>query len=119
MIDNVIVNNLANQNKAPYELIKKSAKNKGIINVNSNAQLTTQDSKHSALGQSQTSNKNKFHSQLARKQSILSQLKSKNNQTICENSIHAPSTIPQKAKNEPQNGHKGIRRKIYPIGAEN
>ena len=28
MVDNVILNDLANQNKAPYELIKKRAKNK-------------------------------------------------------------------------------------------
>ena len=27
--DNVILNNLANQNKAPYELVKKRAKTKG------------------------------------------------------------------------------------------
>ena len=31
MIDNLILNNLANQNKAPYELIKKRAKNKGLF----------------------------------------------------------------------------------------
>ena len=29
LIDNVILNNLANQNKAPYELVKKRAKTKG------------------------------------------------------------------------------------------
>ena len=98
MIDIVILNNLANQNKAPYELIKKGAKNKEILNANSNAQLTTEHSKHSALGQSQTSNKNQFQSQLARKQSDLSQLKSKNNQPICKNLLHTISTIPEKPK---------------------
>ena len=37
MIDNVMIdiqNNLANQNKAPYELIKKRAKNKGKHSIN-------------------------------------------------------------------------------------
>ena len=29
LIDNIILNNLANQNKAPYELVKKRAKTKG------------------------------------------------------------------------------------------
>ena len=32
-VDKVILNNLANQNKAPYELIKKRAKNKGLLNA--------------------------------------------------------------------------------------
>ena len=33
LIDNVILNNLGNQNKAPYELIKKRAKNKGLLDA--------------------------------------------------------------------------------------
>ena len=33
LIDNVILNNLANQNKAPYELIKKHAENKEVLNA--------------------------------------------------------------------------------------
>ena len=41
MIDNVILNNLANQNKAQCELIKKSAKTKGLLIAASNTQLTT------------------------------------------------------------------------------
>ena len=36
LIENVILNNLANQNKAPYELIKKRAKNKGLLDSNLN-----------------------------------------------------------------------------------
>ena len=87
-IDNVILNNLANQNKAPYELIKKRAKKKGLLNANSNVQLTTKHSKHSAIGQSQIGNKNQFHSELAQKQSNLSQFNSQNNQSICKNSAH-------------------------------
>ena len=56
LIDNVILNNLANQITAPYELIKKRAKNKGLLYASSNAQLTTKHSKHSACGQLQTHN---------------------------------------------------------------
>ena len=66
MIDNVILNNLANKNKAPYELIKKRAKNKGLFNAASNIQLTTKPSKHSAIGHFQTNNRNPFHSKPAK-----------------------------------------------------
>ena len=51
MTDNVILNNLAKQNKAPYDLIKKRAGNKGLLEASSNAQLTTKHSKHSNSGQ--------------------------------------------------------------------
>ena len=88
IFDNVILNNLANQNEALYELTKKRAKKKGLKNANSNVQLTTKHSKHSAIGQSQIGNKNQFQSELAQKQSNLSQFKSQNNQLICKNSVH-------------------------------
>ena len=67
-IDNVILNNLANLNKAPFELIKKRAKNKGLLNSNLNLQLTTKRSKHSARSQLQTLNHYQFHSKIANKQ---------------------------------------------------
>ena len=51
MIDNVILNQLANQNKAPCELIKKRAEIKGLLDARTNAQLTTKHSKHSVNGQ--------------------------------------------------------------------
>ena len=66
MIDNVIRNNLANQNKAPYELIKKRAENKGLLNAASNIQLTTKHSTHSAMSHFQTSNRSQFHSKPAK-----------------------------------------------------
>ena len=66
MIENVILNKLANQNKAPHELIKKRAKNKGLLDATSNIQLTTKPSKHSAYGQFQTHNRNQFHSKPAK-----------------------------------------------------
>ena len=54
LIDNVILKNLANQNIAPYELIKKRAKNKGLLDAISNTQLTNEHSKHSNHGQLRT-----------------------------------------------------------------
>ena len=71
-IDNVFLNNLANQNKAPYELIKKRAKNKGFLNAASNTQLATKHSEHSASRHCQTNNRNQFHSKSAINQSTLS-----------------------------------------------
>ena len=61
LVDNVILNNLANQNKAPYELIKKREKNKGLLNAASNTQLELKHSKHSATGHCHTNNRNQFH----------------------------------------------------------
>ena len=66
MIDNVILNNLANQHKAPYAVLKKRAENKGFLNAASNIQLTTKHSKHSAIGHFQTNNRNQFHSKTAK-----------------------------------------------------
>ena len=59
LIDNAI------QIKAPYELIKKRAKNKGLLNADLNTQLTTKHSKHSASGQLKTHNQIQFHSKFA------------------------------------------------------
>ena len=50
MIDNVIPFQLANQNKSPYDLIKKRAENKWLLDARTNAQLTTKHSKHSVSG---------------------------------------------------------------------
>ena len=55
----------ANQNKAPYELIKKRAKNKGLLNAASNTQLAMKHSKHSATGRCQTKKRNQSHSNSA------------------------------------------------------
>ena len=62
IIDNVILNNLANQKKAPYELVKKRAKNKGLLNSPSNNQIAMKHSKHSATGHCQTKNRKQSHS---------------------------------------------------------
>ena len=51
MIDNVILNQLANQNKAPCDLIKKRAEIKGRLDARTNAQSTIKHSKHSINGQ--------------------------------------------------------------------
>ena len=49
MIDNVILNNMANQNRAPFDLIKKRAE---LLDASSNAQLTNKHSKNSDSSQS-------------------------------------------------------------------
>ena len=66
MIDNVILNNLANQNKAPHGLTKKRAKNRGLLNAALNIQLTTKHSKHSIIGHCQKNNRNQFYSKPAK-----------------------------------------------------
>ena len=75
LIDNVILNNLANQNKAPYELIKKRAKNKGLLDATSNTQITYAHSKHSTHGQLRTKTSIQSHPKIANEQSALSQSK--------------------------------------------
>ena len=93
LIDNVILNNLANQNKAPYELIKKRAKIKGLLDSNLNTQLTTKHSKLSARGQLRTHNQFKFHSKFANKQSALSHpANSKINSPTIKQSISSTNT---------------------------
>ena len=57
MIDNVIINQLANQNKAPCDLFKKRAENKKLLDAKTNAQLTTKHCKHSGSGQLLPKNK--------------------------------------------------------------
>ena len=76
LIDNVILNNLAKQNKAPYELIKKRAKKKGLLEAISNTQLANEHSKHSTHGQMQTEIRFHSHSKIDHKQSALCHFKS-------------------------------------------
>ena len=72
MIDSVILSNLVNQNRAPFDLIKKRAENKWLLNASSNAQLTLKHSKHSESGQLLPKNKIQSNSNSAHKQSTLS-----------------------------------------------
>ena len=78
MIDKVILNKLANQYKAPYDLIKKRAKNKGLLDARTNAQLTTKLSKHSFSGQLLPKNRIQSNSNSVQNQSTLSQSKNFN-----------------------------------------
>ena len=71
MIDNVILNQLANQNKAPCDLIKKRAENKGLLDARPNAQLTTKHSKHSVSGQLLPKNRIESNSNSAQNQTTL------------------------------------------------
>ena len=88
MIDSVILNNLANQNKAPYELIKKREKHKGLLNAASNTQLAMKHSKHFATGHCQTKNTNQSHSTSAKNQSTLFRSLSQQYQSNSKNSVH-------------------------------
>ena len=76
LIDNVILNNQANQNKAPYELVKIRAKNKGLLEAISNIQLTNEHSKQSKHAQLQTEFRFHSHSKIDHKQSALCHFKS-------------------------------------------
>ena len=69
LIDNVIVNNLANQNRAECQLIRKRAENKGLLNNISNAYLTSQQSTRSESGQLKHRGQIRFHSKSTRNQS--------------------------------------------------
>ena len=74
MIDNVIVSNLANQNKAPYDLIKKQAENKGLLVASLNAQISTKNFKLSNSGQLQPKNNIQSNSNSAPSNSQLSRI---------------------------------------------
>ena len=69
MID--ILNQLANQNKAPCDLIKKRAEIKGLLDARTNAQLTTKHSKHSINSQLLTKTRIQSNSNSAQNQSTL------------------------------------------------
>ena len=94
LIDNVFLKILANQNKAPYEMIKKRAKNKGLVKDILNAQLTFQHSKYSTSGQvkshkqlqslSKSTSKRSAHSQSFNKFENHSNCKT-SNYAICNN----------------------------------
>ena len=73
LIDNVILKNLANQNKAPYELIKKRAENKEVLNATSNTHSACEHSKYSTHGHLQTRTSIQSHSKITNEQSVLSQ----------------------------------------------
>ena len=75
IIDNVILNKLPNQYRAPYDLIKKRAENKGLLDASSNAQATTKHSKHSDSGQSLPKSKIQSNSNSVHKQSTLAHSK--------------------------------------------
>ena len=71
LIENVILNNLANENKAPYEQIKKCAEIKRSLDVTSNTQIKNEHSKLSIHSQLRTKTKIQSHSKTVREQSAL------------------------------------------------
>ena len=73
MIDNVILNSLANRNLTPCQLMKKRAENKRLTISTSNSQLKEQHSGYSRIGQPQTLITNQSCSNQPEIQSALSQ----------------------------------------------
>ena len=88
MIDNVILNQLANQNKAPYDLIKKRAEIKGLLDARTNAQFTTKHSKLSVSGQLLPKNRIQSNSDSVPNQSTLSHSKNLNCSKTLINAIN-------------------------------
>ena len=73
MIDNVILNSLANRNLAPCQQIKNCAENKRLTISTSNSQLQEQNSGNSGIGEPKTLTKNQSGSNQFKIQSALSQ----------------------------------------------
>ena len=88
LIDNVILNKLANQNKAPYDLIKKRAEKKGLLDARINAQLTSKHSKHSVSDQLLPKNRIQSNSNSVQNQSNLSHSKNFNCSKTLINAIN-------------------------------
>ena len=79
---------MANKNKAPYDLIKKRAENKGLLDARTNAQLTTKHSKHSVSGQFLPKNRIQSNSNSVQNQSTLSHSKNLNCSKTLINAIN-------------------------------
>ena len=108
LIDNVILNNLANQNKAPYELFKKRAKNIGLLDGTSNIQSTTKHSKHSAIGQFQSHNRNQFHSNFDKHSQLSLNRKINTTSQAAKFNPHNLSKSNSNIENEPQTRNKRV-----------
>ena len=113
LIDNVHPNNLANQNRAPCQRIKKRAENKGFLNSISNAQLTSRNYTHSESGQLKPRGQIQFDSKSTRNQSTqLHSFKKFETLSNCKISV---STIGSKHNNEPQTRNKRFKGRISSI----
>ena len=99
MIDNVILNQLANQNKAPYDLIKKRAENKRLLDARTNAQLTTKHFKHFVSGQLLPKNRIESNSNSVQNHSTLSHSKNLNCSKTLINAINLKTMSRKDTKN--------------------
>ena len=81
MIDNVFLIELANQNRAPRQLIKKRAQNKRTTIAFSETDLNEHFFKNSASGQFQTKIRIQFCSNHHKNQSVLTRNNSLDNST--------------------------------------
>ena len=99
MIDKVVLNQLANQNKAPHDLIKKCAENKGLLDARTNAQFITKHSKNSVSGQLLPKNRSQSNSNSVQSQSTLSHSKNLNCSKSLINAINLKTMSRKDTKN--------------------
>ena len=93
-------------NKAQYELIKKRAENKEVLNATSNAHSTYEHSKHSTHGQLQTKTSIQSHSKIAYEQSVLSQTRFHKAKPTIQKSVNC-ITHSKMSKRSDTRGFKG------------
>ena len=96
MFDNVILNELANHNLAPCQLIKRSAENKRTLSKTSKRDLNEHSFKSSAGGQLQTQKTNKFFSNHYENQSALTRNNSYKTSTNFVKLIHTQQNMNRK-----------------------
>ena len=112
LIDNGILKNFANQNKAPYQLIKKRAENKRLLVNTSNSQLKSQLSANSSSGPLQTFKPNQFCSKPSQTQSA--QTQSSKHSAMKKNSINYVDTTCRVKKMSRKLNVKGFKAGLIP-----
>ena len=111
MIDNGILKKFANQNRAPYQLIKKRAENKRLQVNTSNSQLTSQLSANSGSGPLQTFKPNQFCSKPSQTQSAQTQ---SSTHSMKKNSINYVDTTCRVKKMSRKLNVKGFKAGLIP-----
>ena len=119
MIDNVILNQLANQNKAPCDLIKKRAENKGLLDAETNSQLITKHSKHSAVVNCYRKTKVSLTQTLLEVSQHFILLKISQHSRIQKSQIQQDFDQRNSIQNKEPKRHEILRRRIHSIRIEN
>ena len=119
MIDNVILNQLANQNKAPCDLIKKRAENKGLLTARTNAQLTTKHSKHSISGQLLPKTRIQSNSNSVQNQSTLHSVQNQSTLTVVNSSVQRAIDQHDKIPNHESKRYEKFHSRLHSERAKN